>query len=363
MTGGPLEIITLVVDGREFGDWSRVTLTESAEAAVRSATFAALLPPLRQIAGFFVRPDMEAEILVSGELWGTGYIGDVTPRHGADGGSIGIEWLSKTIDTVESSVDHPTGYAEEKDILALAQEFESAGIEWTSEDAFEKEPDFSVIPGESNFQAAERLARSKGLLIYDDPQGRAVIASKPAGRHDGGLALGVNIVAASGKLSGKGRHDPVIVRGQSAKGHGAGALRIEARAKDPAVGRKRPKVILQEGEISRDKAKKRAEWQVSRAAGRSREAQVTTAGWRDAGGRLWTRNWSVSLDDPLIFLRQDMVIKSVSFTQGPGEDGDGAATQATLSLADPRALGGAKSQGSSDEAWAVPEEEAEVTAQ
>lgn len=362
MNNGPLETVTLVVDGREFGQWSTVMLTESAEAAVRSANFTALLPPLKRIAGFFVRPDMPAEIRVSGELWGTGTIGDVTPRHGAERGTIGIEWLSKTIDTVESSIDHPTGYAEDKDILALAREFESAGVEWTSQEGFESEPEFIVIPGESNFAAIERLARSKGLLIYDDPQGRAVIASRPAGRHEGGLALGVNIVAASGKLSGKGRHDPVIVRGQSAKGHGAGALRIEARAKDPAVGRKRPTVILQEGEISRDKAKKRAEWQVSRAAGRSREAQVTTTGWRDESGRLWTRNWSVSLDDPLIFLRQDMVIKSVSFTQAPGEEGAMAATRATLSLADPRALGGTKSQGSSDAAWGVPDEEAEVTA-
>ena len=362
MINGPLERVTLVVDGREFADWSSVTLTESAEAAVRRANFTALLPPLKRIADFSIRPDMPAEIHVSGELWGTGYIGDVTPGHDADRGAVGVEWLSKTIDTVESSIDHPTGYAEAMDMLALAQEFESAGIEWISEEQFEPEPDFIVIPGESNFAAAERLARSKGLLIYDDPQGRAIIAGKPAGRHEGGLALGVNIVAASGKLSGKGRHDPVIVRGQSAKGHGAGALRIEARAKDNAVGRVRPKVILQEGEISRDKAKKRAEWQVSRAAGRSREAQVTTAGWRDAAGRLWTRNWSVSLDDPLIFLRQDMVIKSVSFTQAPGEEGDAAATRATLSLADPRALGGTKSQGSSDAAWGVPEEEAEVTA-
>jgi prophage tail gpP-like protein len=360
--GMPLERVSLVVGGRVFEGWTSVTMSASAQEATRQATFQCALPPLERIAEFFLRPDMPATILVSGELWGTGYIGDISPDHDDESGSISVEWLSKTIDAVESSIDHPTGFAEKKTILEIAREFESSDVEWASDAKMEPEPDFSVIPGESSFQAVERRVRAKGLLIYDDPEGKAVIAGKPEGRHAGGLALGVNIRAGSSKLSGKGRHNPVIVRGQSAKGHGAGALRIEARAKDASVGRLRPKVIIQEGEATAAGAKKRAEWQVARAAGRSREASITVAGWRAQGGKLWTRNWLVSLDDPLLFLRQDMVIKSVTFTQGPGEDGDGAATQAVLSLADPRALGGDKSQGTSDGSWATPDEEAEVTA-
>jgi prophage tail gpP-like protein len=361
--GMPLETVTLVVGGKTFAAWQTVNMAASAQEAVRKANFKCALPPLARIGEFTPRPDMKAEVHVSGELWGTGVIGDVSADHTEEGGSIDVEWLSKTIDTVESSIDHPTGFAEKKTIKGIADTFESSDVEWTSTAEMEEEPDFSVIPGETNFQAVERLARARGLLIYDDPQGRAVIADKPEGRHAGGLALGVNIRAGAGKLSGKGRHDPVIVRGQSARGHGPGALRIEARAKDGSVGRKRPKVILQEGETTTAKAKKRAEWHAARAAGQSREATVTVAGWRDEAGQLWTRNWLVSLDDPLIFLRQDMVIKSVAFFQGPGEDGDGAATQAVLTLVDPRALGGQKSQGSSDEAWSTPGEEAEVTAQ
>jgi len=352
MIGGPLESILLEIDGAATSGWFDVDLSESAEEAVRTAMFQFAMPPLNQINGFVPRPDKSAKIYISGELWLTGFIGDITPDHGEDGGGIGVEVLSKTIDTVESSVVHKTGHIKNADLLAIAKEFESAGVEWVSKADLKPEGWHDVNLGESNFETVERVARSRQKLIYDNPQGQAVIADKPEGRHSGALALGVNIKSASSTLSNRDRHTPVIARGQSSLGHGAAALRSEASVDDDEIGRIRPKIVLLEGEATNDKLQDRASWQLRRAAGESRTCQITVPGMRDEGGQLWKRNWLVSVDNPLIFLKQDMVIKSVEFSQHTsGGNPEGSFTK--LNLADPRALGGKPSKGSSDAVWSV----------
>ena len=362
MMGGPLETVTVSIVGASGAEkWERCTLTASAEDAVRKASFTYLLPPLAEIATFAIRPNMPATIMVGGELWLTGRVGSVSPGHAEDLGEIGVEIYSDTLDTVESSVDHPTGHIKDADALAIAREFESAGVNWRSVTELAKLPWHDVDLGESNFETVERVLRSQGKLLYDDENGAMVIAGEPEGRHAGGLVLGKNIRGADGKLTSEGLHNPIKVRGQNSAGHGPGALRMEGELKNPALKRKRPKVFLLEGDVNEAAARERAEWEAKRAAGNSKTTTATAIGWRDDGGRLWTRNWLVGFDDPLVFLKQDMIIKQVALHQDGGENGDG--THAILQLADPQALGGEGGKSESDEAWATPNEKAVVRAQ
>ncbi|MCA0275874.1 MAG: hypothetical protein LCH86_07720 [Proteobacteria bacterium] len=338
----PLETIVFAVNGRPLAHVS-AQLEASAEQAVRTAAF--------EIAhtgpGLPCAPDDEATITISGHLWGTGYVRDVSPSHD-ETRRCAVTFVSKTVDATECSIDHPTGFKPDCDLKQIAEEFDSYGIGIEGSAGTEKKRHHKVVPGETLFQTLETDARAQGVLIHDTPEGKLKLADKPEGRHSGGLVRGQNIISASASLSGRYAYSEVTVRGQASEGIRPTALRAEAKAKSGAR-RKRMLILPHEGEASSGRLKKRAAWEAKRAAGKATSCMITVPGFRDGAGRLWTRNFLVEVVDDWIGVNQDMVIASLSFDQGS----DGGTT-ATLSLKDPRALGGENPRGSSADAWAAP---------
>lgn len=346
-----LEDVAITANGEPFPWWTVISVTYGAEQASRTASLTVVDPGVAvRGSDWPLMPDVPVEITASGDLLLTGYGRDFDPSHEEENwsGTVGI--VSRSIDAVEASVVHPTGNANDLDLLQIAQTFDDVGVGWISDESLPVEPWHQLIPGESDWDSVERRARSSGVLIYDEPDGRLRLATKPPGRHAGGLKNGVNIVRASGHLTSDGRFSQVKARGQATRGSGAGVLRVEAEAQDSGVPRYRPRVLIHEGETTSERLKRRVDWEVRRAAGRSRSATVTTAGWRDEAGTLWTSHWLVHLDDPRIFLNQDMAISSVTLTQDTNDGSEG--TSAILGLVDPRALGGEDPKGDSADAWA-----------
>ncbi len=339
----PLETVRLTAEGRVLQHFS-CALSASAEEAVRQADF--------QIAwngpGIPCSPDDAAVITVSGELWGTGYIRDVEGDHDDRSRAYRVSFVSKTCDATEASIDHPTMLAREVDLAGVAKAFDTLGIGVEGAPPTEKKRVHKVVPGESLFDTIESEARSQGILIYDTPQGKLRLADRPEGRHASGLVRGVNIKSAAGHLSGARAFSEIVVKGQSSEGVGASALRPEVTVRGTAR-RKRPLVLVEEGESTSARLKKRADWEARRAAGDGVSASVTVPGWRDADGRLWTRNFLVAVIDDWLGIEQDMVIASVELRQD-GDDG----TAAVLTLKDPRSLGGDNPRGASSAAWAAP---------
>lgn len=326
-------------------------LSVSAEAVARSASFSvAWTGP-----GIPCRPDEEATVVVSGELWGTGYVRDVNGSHGRDSRDYEVSFVSRAVDAVECSIEHPTWLKEDADLGAVAQEFDTLGIGIEVAAQTARKAVHKVSPGESLFETLKPDALAQGVLVHDTPAGRLRLADGPEGRQTGALRRGVNIVEASGNLSGANAVSGVTVRGQSSDGTTGTALRLEARAAG-AARRRRPRVLVLEGEASTVHVGKRAEWEARRAAGEGARATITVAGWRDAGGRLWTRNHLIEVSDDWLGIEQDMVIATVTLAQ----DGR-AGTTATLEVKDPRALGGRSAHGKSDAAYDAPEPEAKVT--
>lgn len=354
----PLETVTVSIGGSAFSGWSEISISYSVEQAARTAQLT-----ISDFGGALaIKPDMPCTILASGTLILTGYVDHVDPRHDQRQHQVGISIVSKTIDLVDPSIDHPTGFLKDKSLKDIATAFDTQGVGVEVLGDYPIEPRRLVHAGESWFSHMEPLTRSHGAFIYDTPEGKAKIAQKPTGRHGGQLAIGDggNILTASASLKSEGRFNPVKVRGQSSRGQGAGALRLEAMLGDAGVGRIRPKILVHESEATAEKLKKRAEREVQRAAGYSRTAQVTVKGWRDAGGQIWTPHWLVGVADPRIYIDQDMGIQSVTLRQTIAAGGEG--TVAQLSLVDPRALGGEGGGGKSDAVWQTPDAESELKA-
>lgn len=342
-----LERIVFSVAGRSLAH-TRCGLSESAEQAVREANFDVAWTG----AGVPCMPDDEATISVNGALWGTGYVRDVRGSHDAENRNYGVSFVSRTVDATECSIDHPTGLKRDADLAAIAREFDTLGIGVDSTVKTQTKPVHKVRPGETLFESIETDARAQGVLIHDTPQGRLKLADKPEGRHAGALRRGDNILRATGQLSGETSFSSVKVRGQASDGVNGTALRPEAEAKGTSR-RRRPRILVHEGEATSARLRKRADWEARRASGAGTSCSITVAGFRDAAGRLWTRNFLVSVFDDWLGIEQDMVIAAVSLEQ----DAE-AGTTATLTLKDPRTLGGENPRGGSAGGWAAPENSA-----
>lgn len=363
MTGrDPLEILELEVGGQRLTGWTSVEIDYGVEQAARAARLL-----ISDFEGELkIQPDMPAKITASGDLVITGYVRDVAPEHDESGHRVSVSVVSRVVDLVEGSIDHPTGFVQQKDVGEIAKTFDTEGVGVEIDEEFPVEPASFVNTGDSWFYHMEPLTRSHGGFIYDSPEGKVRIAVKPRGRHGGSLCIGHdgNIIAASAKLTGKARYSEVIVRGQASRGRGGAALQMEARVGDGSVGRKRKRIIVHESETTAGKLKQRAKREMKRAAGSSREAQITVSGWRDSDGRIFEPHYLIAVDDPRIYLQQDMAIKSVRLTQSVDMGGDG--TRAVLSLCDPRALNGEKPAKSakrkSSKVWDAPDAEPTIAA-
>lgn len=337
------ETVVLSVGGASLPHM-RCQLQPSAEKAVREASFGIAWSG----SGLPCLPDDPATVTVSGELWGTGYIRDVRGDHDASRRSYNVTFVSRTIDATEASIDHPTGLKRNADLIGIAKEFDTLGIGIEGGPKTVVKAIHKVRPGETLFQTLETDARAQGVLIYDTPQGRLKFADRPEGRHAGVLKRGVNILRGSGQLSGEGNFSEVKARGQASDGVTAAVLHPEAKAKGTAK-RKRPRIVLHEGEVTSQRLKKRVDWEARRAAGNNTACSLTVPGWRDDAGKMWERNFLVPVDDDWLGISQDMVIASASLDQ----DANGGTT-ATLSLKDPRALGGENPHGNSAAGWTAP---------
>lgn len=314
----------------------RINIRVSAEEAVRSAHADFVLTG----SGLPAAPGDHVKITANGDLILTGYVRDVDTGYDEETRTLSCGMVSRTVDFVECSAEHPSGEVLDKSLTEIAKELDSHGIGIETDGSnLPKEARHKLMVGESAFSSIERRARGRAALIHDTPEGRIKIATKPAGKHAGRLQKGLNILpGSSASFTEKGRYSDVKVRGQATEGTDKQQLRGQSSAKDGGVRRKRVLIVPHEGEALTGRMKKRAAWQVRRAAGNGTTANIIVSGWRDEAGKLWQPNYLVYVDDDWLGLDGWMVIKDIDFEQGE-------MTKATLSLADPRALGGENPRG------------------
>ncbi|UMY19138.1 hypothetical protein MMB17_07515 [Methylobacterium organophilum] len=345
----PQEIVTISVGGTPYTAFESVSVTAEFDAAARSfeATIAAEFGP-GATHGIFAAGS-EVTIASNGDLLLTGYVDAYRPSLTASSASIGISGRSKSQDAIDCSADHKTGRIEKKDPVAIAKELANGiAVEIETDQQLEKVEAYQHTPGETLFRCLERLARKQGCTVTGTAEGGMKVTKAGSKRHAGGLIEGVNLLVGDANHDWSNRHSSYTVRGQRAAGHGKGALELEAKVRDAAVGRHRPVIVIQEDDTDEKTVKKRAETRRDRAAGNALSATITTQGFRDQAGKLWEPGYLVWVESPFLSIMQDMLIKSVNFSK----DGEGSKTR--LELCDPRAFGGKAGKGNkSGSSWGL----------
>jgi prophage tail gpP-like protein len=175
----------------------------------------------------------------------------------------------------------------------------------------------AVPPGATCWQILEELGRVTQRLIYDAPDGSLVISPVGTAHAACGLAEGVNMEYGTARLSSDQRYSKVVVFAQDTflDTQDAPYLGFKQTATDNSVPRNRLLMIPTDLPGPNGLyAQQRANWEVARRYGRSRQVQITVTGFRDSAGALWEVNTVVNIRAlSLKIISEDMVIARVEF--------------------------------------------------
>jgi prophage tail gpP-like protein len=152
---------------------------------------------------------------------------------------------------------------------------------------------WKVDPGETIIENLERAARKCGVLLQSNGLSELQIVEASKTVRDIALVEGVNIKEVQACYDNSLRFSQYIVKGQSKKNS-----KISKEALDKGISRRRPYVLLAEGRLTDEDAQRRANWEAAVRAARAVRICITTNGWRDSSGEIWSTNQIVKVYAP-----------------------------------------------------------------
>lgn len=278
------------------------------------------------------------ELLIDGEAVISGYVDDVGIAHSAKQHRVSIVGRDKTGDLVDCSAIHKPGQWKQRRLEQIAADlckpFSVQVVVAEGVNTGDPFAQFALQEGESVFEAIERMARIRGVLLSTDGQGRLVITRTGQVKVATPLVLGQNIMQARGSISLRDRYSQYVVKGQAPGTDyfsGPAVSGLKATASDPAVKRYRPLVMVSESQGDGMSLRDRAQWEATVRAARATEISITAQGWAHANG-LWAPNTLVRVQDRWMRLDDgvELLVRAVSFKL----DEQGSTTELSLTRPD-----------------------------
>jgi prophage tail gpP-like protein len=177
-------------------------------------------------------------------------------------------------------------------------------------------PSFALQAGETVFEAIERAARVRALLLMADASGNLVITRAGNRRAATRLVLGENLLSLRIKKDMRDRYSRYTVMGQAPGSdlvNGPRVSQMKASATDSEVQRYRPLVLVNDQPDLGGALRDRVRWEASVRASRAIDITATVPGWTYAAGQLWDTNTLVRVDAPQLLLEADLLIYQVEF--------------------------------------------------
>jgi prophage tail gpP-like protein len=317
----------LHIGSARFEGWTEVSVTHSIEQAASSFELSltdrwAVNQTPRQ-----VRTGDACQLTLNGQPLIKGFIDAARPGYDAKQRRLKVSGRAKTCDLVDCSLPINGGQFKGQSLLQLAKAFcKPFGIDVVNTVAQATQPvggDWQVEPGETGFESLERAARFVRCLLTCDPAGRLVITRAGSEVLPVHLRQGEQILQADGNFDDRDRFSEYRVMGDAASGgdfdsrDGESATQNLGQAKDTAMRRYRPLVLIAEDNLDNHKAGLRADWEMRRRRARSQTIEITLKGWSLPNSqRLWPINHQLRITDPWLGLdSQLLLITAVTFTQ------------------------------------------------
>lgn len=331
----PDELI-LFLDGQAFSGWETVSIVKDIQSIAHSFSISLFdkFTGLKQ--NWPLKPGVKVHFHMGKDSVTTGFIEKLDPNFSEDQRGFSISGRSPSGDLVDCG---HIGKFEFNDVevIDLAKELTAPfKIKPIVSVATKKLPKFAVKPGESVFEALDRVARLQGFFWISTEEGNIRLTRPGAARAFSSLEQDVNMKLAGAAFDDSKRFSQYVVKSQlSGKDEFAGenATEAEGSAKDAGVTRYRPLVLISESSGDSSDSQVRAQWEAATRLGQATNVEVTVRGWRQANGALWDINQIVRLKSSFLGLDRSMLISKISY-----EKSNSAGTTASLTLVDKNAF-------------------------
>lgn len=325
------DTVRLLAAGRDFQGWKSVRVRRTMNRCAGGFDLAV------SWRGRFDNPALPAvvvgdacQVLVGEERVITGYVDEVDVAQDATMTEATVAGRDKTADLVDCSAVRGSGQWRGRRIEQVAAELAAPfGVGVRAEaDTGKPLQTFALQEGETVFEAIERMARLRALLLVADAQGDLVITRSGTERVGTPLVLGKNVLSLRARADGRDRYSSYTVKGQTPGAYLEGvasSTQMVARAKDPNVRRYRPLIIVNDAPDVAATLQQRAQWEAKVRAARASVVHARVQGWRHDSG-LWEPNRLVHLVAPSMQLNHELLIAEVEFSL----DESGTVSQLTL---------------------------------
>jgi prophage tail gpP-like protein len=326
--------IDLLAAGRSYAGWQAVQVTLSMEQCAGAFALAVSERWAGQGTDWAIPAGEQCALMIDGQMVITGHVDQVRMSQDATSHTVELAGRDATADLVDCSAVRQAGQWRGLRIEQIAAELaEPFGVAVRADvDTGKPLASFALHEGETVFEAIERAARIRALLLVSDGTGGLVLTRAGVQRVATPLVMGGNILSARVGLDMRDRFSSYVVKGQAPGNdnfNGASAAQIKAGATDPGVGRYRPLIITNDSPDVGATLAQRAQWEASVRAARSYDIEITVQGWRHQDG-LWQPNTTAAVVAPSLRLDTDLLITRVVFTL----DERGSTTALQLTHAD-----------------------------
>lgn len=309
--------VSLTIDGKAYAGWTTVRIRRGIEQI--AGTFELGITEIwsGQSQPWPIRRGQACTVAIDGEVVITGYVDDVLPQFDAQQHGVTVVGRDKTGDLVDCSAIHATGEWTDRSLVQILRDLAKPfGVQVSADvDAGVAFSCFALQEGETVFEAMDRAARMRGVLLVVDAAGNLHITRAGKERIGTALVQGQNVMAGSGTFSLRDRFSQYFCKGQDIGSDGSTAdqnASPQGKATDPGVPRYRPLIVVAEEFANAGKLKDRALWEAAVRLGRSARPTVTVQGWQHAAG-LWGPNRLVPCEIPYFELSGDMLIVSTEY--------------------------------------------------
>jgi len=312
--------ITLTSDGQVWTGFQSLSIRKSMDQANHTFSMTTTDRFNEGIERWNVRGGSEVQIHIDGDLAFDGFVQKYNPKIGAESHTVTIEGASRAIDIVESSHVGTVFWKNIQPEAIIAQVLEPFGIEFRIEEAMRRigSVGFRVGVGESPFSIVRKLAEKNALTAYTDSNNVLILSRTPSRSQFSSILRGDYVdIDVQHDLSQS--YSEVIVKAQqnSTNRNFSEQQRIDRRFQNPAQTRRRLFVLVANG--TDDDQQDFVQYACRRFSGNVLSANVTVKDARTRDGSLWAINETVFVDEPIVDVKQELLVSEVEFGLSEGQ--------------------------------------------
>jgi prophage tail gpP-like protein len=321
------DTVYVLVNGEQYSGWETARISRSLESVAGTFEFTTSDRWDNDMESWMIDSQDAIRVVVGSDLVLTGYVDRPHPRLSSGEHAFSVMGRDKQCDIVDCSAVNRPGEWRNKKVEQIANDIcRPYGVVIIADvDTGGIVPLFRIQPGEKCFEALERLAKARSLMLSGDPSGNIHLKTFTATPLGITLQEGVNILEAEYENDVSLRYSHYIVEGQGI-GQDKQSHQMRQTADDPDIERYRV-LDFQAGECAGDSyGSNRADWEARVRGARGETGNILVPGWRDDQRRLWAVDTVVAVDCPSCKMQGEFLINEVEFLKSR----DGTTTRLQL---------------------------------